>query len=120
MSQNASIGSRSSSAPPNGGSRFTEGTKIKGDLQSPGSIELLGLVQGTVTANTVLIEPSGSVQGEVHAASVTIKGQFIGKIFGKDVKLHANAKISGEIHCETLSVDSGAQLNATCTVKRQA
>jgi len=101
-----------------GRSHFTAGSEIKGDLRVPGLVELLGHVEGKVSADAVMIGESGSVNGELHAATVAIKGQFEGKIFGGVVKLHSSAKVSGEILYETLSIENGAEVNSTCAVKK--
>ncbi|MFT7593064.1 MAG: cytoskeletal protein CcmA (bactofilin family) [Paracoccaceae bacterium] len=104
----------------NGRSHFTAGSRLAGDLHVPGLVELLGHVDGKVSADAILVEESGSVDGELEAAKVAIKGQFEGKIFGGIVILHASAKVSGEIFYETLSIESGAQVNSRCAVKKPA
>ncbi len=101
-----------------GRSHFTAGSKLTGDLQVPGLVELLGHVDGKVTADAIMIEESGSVDGELHAAKVSIKGRFDGKIFGGIVNLHSSAKVSGEIFYETLCIGSGAKVNSTCAAKK--
>jgi cytoskeletal protein CcmA (bactofilin family) len=101
-----------------GRSHFTAGSKLTGDLRVPGLVELLGHVGGKVSADAIMIEESGSVDGELHASNVAIKGRFEGKIFGGIVNLHSTANVSGEIFYETLSVESGAQVNSTCAVKK--
>ena len=120
MSQTNPSGSQPAPGTNGGRSHFTAGSQIKGDLRVPGLVELLGHVEGTVSADAVMIEKSGSVIGELHAAKVAIRGQFEGKIFGGDVKLHSGAKVSGEILYETLSIESGAEVNSTCAVKKPA
>jgi len=101
-----------------GRSHFTAGSKLTGDLQVPGLVEILGHVDGKITADAIMIEESGSVDGELHAANVAVKGKLKGKIFGGTVNLHASAKISGEISYEALSIESGAEVNSTCAVKK--
>lgn len=65
-----------------------------------------------------MIEENGSAVGELHADSVAVKGRLDGNIYGRDVKLHSSAKVSGEIFYKTLSIESGAEVNSTCS--RQA
>ena len=103
-----------------GRSHFSAGSKLTGDLRVPGLIELLGHVDGKVSADAITIEESGSVDGELIATKVAIKGQFQGKIIGTSVSLHFSAKVSGEITSETLDIENGAQVNATCMVKKPA
>jgi len=101
-----------------GRSRFIAGSKLSGELHVPGLVELLGHVDGQVYADAIVIEEGGSVHGQLHAADIAIRGEFEGKIFGGAVKLNASARISGEITYETLSIESGAEVNATCTAKK--
>ncbi len=118
MSQTSpASGSQPASGLASGRSHFTKGSKLTGDLNVPGLVELLGHVDGKVSADAIMIEESGSVDGELHAANVAIKGKFEGKIFGATVTLHSSAKVSGEIRYESLSIENGAQVNSTCSVK---
>lgn len=81
----------------------------------PGMLELLGHIDGTIKAESIVIEASGSAIGELHANSVAVKGNFEGKIMGRDVTLHAGAKVSGEISYQTLSIENGAEVNSSCS-----
>lgn len=101
-----------------GRSHFTVGSKLTGDLRVPGLVELLGHVDGKVSADAIMIEESGSVDGELHASSIAIKGKLEGKILGGVVTLHSSANVSGEIFYETLNIESGAHVNSTCSVKK--
>ncbi len=101
-----------------GQSHITAGSKLTGDLHVPGLVELFGHVDGKVTADAIMIEKSGSVNGELHADKVSVKGQFEGKIFADTVNLHSSAQVSGEILYETLSIESGAEVNSTCAVNK--
>jgi cytoskeletal protein CcmA (bactofilin family) len=66
-----------------------------------------------VEAAEIVIEDSGDVEGEIHAASITIKGQFDGQAIGGEVALHTSARVTGEITYESLSAESGAQVEGT-------
>lgn len=107
--------SSSPSTPSRGGrSHFAAGAKLSGDLTVPGVMEVLGHVDGKITADSIVIEDSGSAIGELNADVIDIKGRFEGNIEGRDVRLHSGAKVSGEIVYHTLSIESGAQVNSTC------
>jgi cytoskeletal protein CcmA (bactofilin family) len=94
-----------------GGRSYLEaGSRITGELQFPGTVELPGYVKGRVEASTVIIEETGEVEGEIHATSIVIKGRFKGRLTGGSVKLHTSARVTGDITCESLSIDSGAEL----------
>ena len=98
-----------------GRSHLGEGSRITGELQFPGTVELPGYVNGRVEAAAIVIEETGEVEGEVHAASVAIKGRFRGKVVGGAVELHASARVTGDIVYAMLRIESGAQLEGLCT-----
>jgi cytoskeletal protein CcmA (bactofilin family) len=104
-----------------GGRSFLEaGSRVTGELQFPGTVELPGQVKGRVEAASIVIEETGVVEGELEAVRIAIKGRFTGKLTGGTVKLHASARVTGEITCETLSVDSGAELEGQVHAGRSA
>ncbi len=98
-----------------GRSHLGAGSRITGELHFPGTVELPGYVKGRVDASAIVIEESGEVEGELQAGNITIKGRFKGRISGGTVKLHASARVNGDISYESLSIDSGAELEGQCT-----
>ncbi len=103
-----------------GRSHLGKGSRITGELYFPGTVELPGYIKGRVEASAIVIEEAGEVEGEIHAASVTIHGRFDGKVSGGKVALHANARVTGEITYDSLSIESGAQIEAKCTRRASA
>lgn len=102
------------SRPAGGRSHLGAGSRIIGELQFPGTVELPGYVKGRVEASAITIEETGEVEGELHAASIAIKGRFTGQLTGGTVNLHATARVSGDLVYERLSVESGAELAGRC------
>ena len=102
----------------NGGrSHFAAGAKLSGDLTVPGVMELSGHIDGKITADSIVIEANGSAIGELHADSVEVKGRLEGNIYGQDVKLYSSSKVSGQIFYQTLTIESGAEVNSCCSRK---
>lgn len=97
-----------------GRSHLGVGSRIKGELYFPGTVELPGHVEGRVEAAAIVIEETGEVEGDLNAASVAIKGRFTGRVIGGEVKLHPTARVAAEISYERLSIDSGAELEGQC------
>ena len=72
-------------------------------------------MKGRVEAAAIVIEETGEVEGELRVASIAIKGRFKGQIIGGSLKLNARARVVGDISYESLSIDSGAELEGKCT-----
>lgn len=96
-------------------SHLAAGARLTGDLSVPGHFELVGHVEGKIAADGISIEGGGSAVGELRADTVVVKGQFQGQIMGGAVKLSAGAQVSGEIFYSTLSIESGADVNCSCS-----
>jgi len=98
-----------------GRSHLGAGSRITGELFFPGTVELPGFVKGRVEASAIVIEEAGEVEGELHAASISIKGRFNGQVTGGEVRLHVSARVTGKIFYESLSIESGAKVEGTFT-----
>lgn len=114
MSMTSGPAANPATAPQGGRSHLVAGTRIVGDITAPGLLEIQGQVEGRVVADSVVIEEHGTVDGEVQAAAIGVKGTFSGHLSGGTVRVHATARLSGTIRYETLSVESGSDITASC------
>ncbi len=94
-------------------------TSIVGDVISEGDFRIDGKVEGTIkTAGRVVIGKSGTVNGKVACNNADIEGKFSGELVVNSLlTLKATAKISGDVIISKLSVEPGAEFNATCAMK---
>ena len=100
------------SKPSQGGrSLLSAESKITGDLEFPGVVEVLGRIDGQVSADSVLIGEQGEVEGSITAKTIAIKGSVKGEITGGSVTLHTGAQVNGQITYQQLVVESGAQVD---------
>ena len=87
---------------------------VKGDLKSEGEIQVDGTVDGNVTALSLTIGENGSVNGEIIAGKILIRGKVKGEIHSQEVKLSKTAHVIGEIHHDMLGIESGAYVEGLC------
>jgi len=94
-------------------------TSIVGDIISEGDFRIDGTVEGTVkTGGRVVVGKSGSIKGKVECANAEIEGKFSGELVVHSLlTLKATASISGDVVISKLSVEPGAEFNATCAMK---
>lgn len=94
-------------------------TSIVGDVISEGDFRIEGNVEGIIKTNgRVIIGGSGSVSGKVECSNADIEGKFAGELIVHSVlSLKSTAKISGDVIIGKLSVEPGAEFNATCAMK---
>ena len=92
--------------------------KIQGDLNSEGNIRIEGQVAGKVrTSQSVFVNPGAKIAADVLAGNAVIGGevQVNLKITGHLI-LQSTAKIAGDIACEILRVEDGAQFSGKCAM----
>lgn len=99
--------------------RIVEGTTIKGDIDSLADFRLDGHLIGNFTSKgKLVVGPSGSVEGDILAKNVDVEGTVNGKISVQEIlNVKSKAVIHGQVTCEKLSVEPGADFSATCTMK---
>lgn len=94
-------------------------TKIIGDIISEGDFRIDGVLEGTLkTKGRVIIGVDGSVKGDVEALNADIEGKISGKLqVEKTLIVKGIASISGEVITGKLSIEPGADFNASCEMR---
>lgn len=99
--------------------RIVEATTIKGDIESVADFRLDGHLIGNFTSKgKLVIGPAGIVTGNIFCQNVDVEGTVKGKIIVQEILSVKNkASIHGEVTCEKLSVEPGADFSASCVMK---
>lgn len=94
-------------------------TSITGDVISDGDFRIDGKVEGTIkTTGRVIIGKSGIISGKVECNNADIEGKFSGELIVNSLlTLKATATITGDVIISKLSVEPGAEFNASCVMK---
>jgi cytoskeletal protein CcmA (bactofilin family) len=94
-------------------------TAIIGDVISEGDFRIDGKVDGIIkTAGRVVIGKTGVATGKIECGDADIEGKFSGELSVDNLlTLKTTAIISGDVIINKLSVEPGAEFNATCTMK---
>jgi len=94
-------------------------TSIVGDILSDGDFRIDGKVEGTIkTTGRVVIGKSGTINGKVECNNADIEGKFSGELIVNSLlTLKATATIAGDVVISKLSVEPGAEFNASCAMK---
>lgn len=107
---------RKKGTPPAVDTLIGEHTVFTGNIETEGSIKILGKVEGDIRANgDVHMEASARVQGLVFGASVYVAGRVDGNITAKGLlHLQSTARLFGDIEVSSMVTDEGAVLQGTC------
>ena len=95
-----------------GRSHVGETMQLEGDLRTSGSIDIAGLINGSIFVSEITIAETGSVRGTVEAATIEINGHVEGKIIADTVIIGKTAVIKGDIFFKnTLKTEEGADID---------
>lgn len=92
---------------------------IVGDLKTEGEIQVDGIVDGNVTVTALTVGANATVNGEIEADAVIVRGSVNGCIKARRVELTESAKVVGDIWHESLAVEAGAYLEGHCKRRDQ-
>ena len=94
-------------------------TKIVGDIYSKADFRIDGIVEGNITTTgKVVVGKSGKINGKINSSNADISGSVSGKIeVAETLSLMSESLIQGDIVTGKLSVEEGAQVAASISMK---
>ncbi len=94
-------------------------TKIVGDIYSKADFRIDGIVEGNITTTgKVVVGKSGKINGKINSSNADISGSVSGKIeVSETLSLMSESLIQGDIVTGKLSVEEGAQVDASISMK---
>ena len=94
-------------------------TKIVGDIISKADFRIDGNVEGNITTTgKVVVGQSGKITGKLSCSNADISGSISGHILiSETLSLMSESYIQGDITTAKLSVEEGAQVDATIVMK---
>ena len=102
-------------------SRIENSTKVKGEILSKGDFRIDGLLEGSIKTNgKVVVGLDGSIKGAVTCSNADIEGKINGNLFvSETLSLRSTSIIEGDVVIGKLIVESGATLNAYCSMNEE-
>jgi cytoskeletal protein CcmA (bactofilin family) len=94
------------------------GTALTGDVSFCGNLEIEGTVIGNITGtgedSRVRVLNSGSVVGDIVAATLMVNGSIKGDLYAtKLIKLASKAVVEGNLNYKLIEIDKGAEVVGT-------
>lgn len=84
--------------------------RITGEITTTGSVEVLGEIDGNITANGLIVGHEGRVTGSVTAQTVEVRGKLDGKVTCENFTLRASAEVKADITTGGIIIESGARI----------
>ncbi len=91
------------------------GITIRGNVKGAGAIHIAGSVEGNIDCSEITIGEFGSVQGDIQADTVLIRGNCAGSIEARVLNIAKTAKVDGKVVVhESLTVEPPARFEGRC------
>lgn len=96
---------------PSGSLLVGEGVYMKGSMHVPGTASIDGKLEGQLSADTVFIQPNGSMDGVTTANHVRVAGALTNTtVANRTLIVESSGLISGSITYQELEIKKGGSL----------
>jgi cytoskeletal protein CcmA (bactofilin family) len=92
---------------------------VTGNLVSSGEVQIDGLVDGDVQAESLTVGEQGQINGTVQAGHLRVLGHIDGEIHADNVTVLASARVNGDVVHESLAIEAGAMIEGHCRRRSQ-
>ena len=91
-----------------------DGVVVKGAFTVPSKAVINGVIEGDLTAEEVLIGPTGRITGRVSAKIIDVRGQLHNTIVSESsLIVRSTGKIVGKIHYSEIEIENGGEIEGT-------
>lgn len=93
-------------------------TALQGDITGNSNVRVAGKIKGSIVIQgDLVIEKSGSVEGEIQAKTATVAGSIQGNIqCSEKLILEQTSSLVGNIHTKQLVIENGAHFQGNCSM----
>ena len=97
---------------------LSEGTTIKGSLETKDDIRISGELEGDLTVKgKFILSKTGRISGNVEAVEADVAGQVDGEIITtQKLTLRQSAVVKGNINTKILLIEEGARFEGSCSM----
>ncbi len=98
----------------NGGSTFSvlgADVAIKGNVEASADLHVDGTVVGDIVCVSLVQGEASRIEGSVVADGARLSGLIKGAITVRELVILKSARIDGDVHYETLTIEQGATVN---------
>jgi cytoskeletal protein CcmA (bactofilin family) len=88
---------------------------ISGNISGKGDLHLDGTVEGDIQCATLILGAGGRIKGNINAEKATLGGAVGGTVSARTIVVEKTARISGDLSYESVSIETGAQVDGRLT-----
>ena len=89
-----------------------DGVTVKGVFFIPSKAVVNGIIEGDLTAEEVLIGPTGKITGRISAKVIDVRGQLHNTVVSEKSLI---IRSTGKIHYVEIEIEKGGEIEGTLT-----
>ena len=90
-----------------------DGVIVKGTFIVPSKAIVNGVIEGDLTAEEVLIGPTGKISGRISAKVIDVRGELHNTIISeKSLIVRSTGRIAGKVHYSEIEIEKVVRLKA--------
>ncbi|WP_371136494.1 polymer-forming cytoskeletal protein [Novosphingobium sp.] len=89
---------------------FGADIRITGDVAASADLHVDGRIEGDVTCTSLVQGEASEIVGAVRAETARLAGVIRGTISVRDLVVLKSARIHGDVHYDSLTIEQGAQV----------
>ena len=93
---------------------IADNTAIKGNINSSGTVQVDGSIEGDVVCDELIIGVKGSITGTVRAQSMYLYGSLQGHAFADSLFIAQSAHLVGDASHKSIAIEPGAYIEGRC------
>ncbi len=91
-----------------------DGVFVKGTFTVPAKAVVNGVIEGDLTAEEVLVGPTGKITGRVSAKVLDVRGELHNNIISeKSLIIRSTGKIAGKVQYVEIEIEKGGEVQGT-------
>jgi cytoskeletal protein CcmA (bactofilin family) len=91
-----------------------DGVIVKGTFTVPAKAVVNGVIEGDLTAEEVLVGPTGKITGRVSAKVLDVRGELHNNIISeKSLIIRSTGKIAGKVQYVEIEIEKGGEVQGT-------
>jgi len=95
-------------------------SSFKGDIETKGTLRIDGTMEGSATADWIILGEKASVKGDLTARGIIIGGRVEGNIQAKEIlEIKSKGRVSGDIHSNKLTIAEGGVFDGRSSMSKE-
>ena len=91
-----------------------DGVMVKGTFTVPSKAIINGVIEGDLTADELLIGPTGKITGRIKTKVIDVRGELHNDIISeKSLIVRSSGKLAGKVHYSEIEIEKGGEIEGT-------